>query len=113
MLGQGYLPVSHKLPNIVGVGVNVQLGDKAAGFIACAVCQQWEEDAEKSGDRIWEPGAVPLQGEAEQSGSFKSKHEVGDPQDSPLPRQDNTCTLLKILECLIQGDSPINFNGAT
>lgn len=49
---------------------------------------------------------VPLQGEAEQSGSFKSQHEVGDPQDSPLPRQDHTSTVLKIMECLKQGDSP-------
>lgn len=37
-LGQGYLPASNKLPHVVGVGVNVQLGGKAAGFIACAVC---------------------------------------------------------------------------
>lgn len=32
---RGYLTVSHKLPCAVGVGVNVQLGDKAAGFIVC------------------------------------------------------------------------------
>lgn len=55
----------------------------------------------------------PLQGEAEQSGSFKSKHEVGDPQDSLLPGQHHTSTTLKILECLKLGSSPINFNGAT
>lgn len=36
--GQGYLTVSHKLPHVVGVGVNVQLGDETAGFIACAAC---------------------------------------------------------------------------
>lgn len=36
--GQGYLTVFHKLPHVVGVGVNVQLGDEAASFIARLWC---------------------------------------------------------------------------